>query len=33
MGHKPGETVKISVGQAVEHWTISNLRRWVDLPR
>lgn len=30
IGKKPGELVKVSVGQTVEHWTISNLRRWVD---
>jgi transcription elongation GreA/GreB family factor len=33
LGRKAGETVKVSVGQSAESWTVSNLRRWVDSAR
>lgn len=33
IGRKAGETVKVTVGQSAESWTISNLRRWVDIAR
>jgi len=33
LGRKAGETVKVTVGQSAESWTVSNLRRWVDVAR